>query len=177
MLGKWDKWYEKADTMGSFAYGDTVTYQLAANFLADMEEVEDWGCGTGGFKRLFKGKYSGIDGSDNPFVDKVVDLRTYRSNVDGIMMRHVLEHNYDWKDVLSNVMSSFNKKFCLVLFTPFAKTTDQVAHNKKHGVDVPDISFKKEDIESFFKDLKWKLEDNLKTRTGYRVEHIYYVEK
>lgn len=177
MLGKWDGWYEGVDTIGSFRYGNTVTYQLAADFLSDIKEVEDWGCGTGGFKRLYKGKYTGLDGSANPFVDKVVDLRTYRSKVDGIMMRHVLEHNYDWAAILLGAVSSFRKKFCLVLFTPFVETTHEIAHNKKHGVDVPDIAFNQKDIERFFKGLNWRLQDNIKTRTGYRVEHVYYVEK
>lgn len=177
MLGKWDGWYKDVNTMGSFAYGDTVTYRLAAEFLADMPEVEDWGCGTGGFKRLYQGKYTGLDGSANPFVDKIVDLRTYRSSIDGIMMRHVLEHNYDWPEVLTGAVSSFKKKYCLVLFTPFTTATHEIAHNKKHGVDVPDIAFDKKDIERFFAGLKWRLEDNIKTRTGYGVEHVYYVEK
>lgn len=177
MLGKWDNWYKNVTTMGSFAYGDTVTYRLAAEFLADMPEIEDWGCGTGGFKRLYQGKYTGLDGSANPFVDKIVDLRTYRSSVDGIMMRHVLEHNYDWPEVLTGAVSSFRKKYCLVLFTPFMTATHEIAHNKKHGVDVPDIAFNKKDIEHFFADLKWRLDDNIKTRTGYGIEHVYYVEK
>ena len=175
MLGKWDKWYKGVKTM-KFG-GDTTTYKLAADFLADMAEVEDWGCGTGGFKRFYKGKYTGIDGSATPFVDKIDDLRTYRSNVDGIMMRHVLEHNYDWKDILAGAVSSFRKKYCLVLFTPFDEVTHEIAYNKKHGVDVPDISFSKKDIERFFEGLKWRLQDNLKTRTGYGVEHVYYIEK
>lgn len=177
MLGKWDGWYKNIKSQGSFRYGNTVTYQLAADFLADVAEVEDWGCGTGGFKRLYNGKYIGVDGSANPFVDKVADLCTYRSSVDGIVMRHVLEHNYDWADVLAGAVSSFRKKFCLVLFTPFMDTTGEIAHNKKHGVDVPDIAFNKKDIERFFEGLKWRLQDNIKTRTGYGVEHVYFVEK
>ena len=117
------------------------------------------------------------DGSANPFVDKVADLSRYRSSVDGIMMRHVLEHNSAWPEVLGGAVSSFKKKLCLVLFTPFMDTTQQIAHNKRHGVDVPDIAFSRTDIEAFFEGLKWRLEDNIKTRTGYRVEHVYYVEK
>lgn len=177
MLGKWDGWYKDVKKSGSFRYGNTVTYQLAADFLADMAEIEDWGCGTGGFKRLYQGKYTGLDGSANPFVDKVVDLRKYRSSVDGIMMRHVLEHNYDWEAVLAGAVSSFKKKFCLILFAPFQVTTREIAHNKKHGVDVPDIAFRRLDIERFFEDLQWRLQDNIKTKTGYGVEHVYYVEK
>lgn len=174
-MGKWNKWYKDVKTMGS-ANGQE-TYKMAADFLADMSEVEDWGSGTGGFKRFYKGKYIGIDGSVTPFVDKIVDLRTYKSEVDGIIMRHVLEHNYDWEKVLAGAVSSFKKKFCLVIFTPFVKETHEIAHNKKHGVDVPDIAFSKKDIERFFKGLKWKLQKNLKTKTGYRVEHVYYVKR
>ena len=174
MLGKWNKWYKNTKAIKSF--GDKKTYKLAADFLADIDEVEDWGCGAGGFKQFYKGKYIGIDGTDNPFVDKVVDLRTYKSSVDGIMMRHVLEHNYDWSEILRRALLSFRKKFCLILFTPFVKVTKEIAHNKKHGVDVPDISFSREDIECHFESLKWRLQ-SIKTRKGYNIEHIYYIEK
>ncbi|OGK52594.1 hypothetical protein A2966_03575 [Candidatus Roizmanbacteria bacterium RIFCSPLOWO2_01_FULL_41_22] len=177
MLGKWDSWHKGVKSNYSFRYGNTVTYQLAADFLADVNEVEDWGCGTGGFKRLYKGKYIGIDGSVHPSVDKLVDLRRYRSSVEGIMMRHVLEHNYDWEKVLAGAVSSFIRKFCLVLFTPFTDTTQEITHNKKYGVDAPDIAFNRNDIERFFEGLKWRLQDNIKTNAYYGVEHIYYVEK
>lgn len=178
MLGKWDGWYKDLDMRkpGPFRYGNTVTYSLAAQFLKDVPEVEDWGCGTGGFRRLYTGKYVGVDGSANRFVDKVADLTEYVSEVDGIMMRHVLEHNPDWKDVLDNAVKSFRKKFCLVLFTPFSDETREIARNEAHGVDVPDISFRREDIEERLVGCTWKTE-TYKTNTGYRVEHIYYIEK
>lgn len=177
MLGKWDGWYKDVKEMSSFRYGDTVTYKLAADFLADMDEVEDWGCGTGGFKRFFKGKYVGVDGSKTPFVDKVADLREYRTSVDGIMMRHVLEHNNDWKKVLTNALASFNKKFCFIIFTPFSNgETKILKENLKYGVDVPDISFAKEELEKYLTGITWRMKTH-KTKTGYGVEHIYYVEK
>ena len=35
-IGKWDGWYKNLpDTPGSFQYGDTLTYELAAKFLED----------------------------------------------------------------------------------------------------------------------------------------------
>lgn len=176
MLGKWDSWHKNVKRMSSFRYGNTITYQLAEDFLKGME-VEDWGCGTGGFKRLHKGGYIGVDGTQTPFVDKIVDLRNYKSSVDGIMMRHVIEHNYDWKTVLENAVFSFKKKFCLVLFTPFTDETKVIAQNKKFGVDVPNISFNKKDLESCFEGLTWKLTENIKTRSGYSVEHVYFLEK
>lgn len=174
MLGKWDKLYK--NTKHVKFYGDTRTYRLAGEFMKNMAEVEDWGCGTGGFRKFYSGKYTGIDGSANPFVDKIVDLRTYRSSVDGIVMRHVLEHNYDWELILRNALASFKKKFCFIIFTPFVERTGEIAHNKKFGVDVPDIAFNKGHIEAALYGLRWRMESH-KTNTQYGTEHIYYVEK
>ena len=176
MLGRWESWYSKVGALGSIQYGDSVTYNLAAKFMSDVSELEDWGCGTAAFKKFYGGKYIGIDGTNNPFVDKVVDLRNYRSSVDGIMLRHVLEHNYDWKGVLENALLSFKKKLCLVIFTPFVEATHEIAHNGTSGVDVPDIAFNKQELESFFSDLQWRVETR-DTRTQYKIEHIYYIEK
>jgi hypothetical protein len=178
-VGKWDNWYRGVDptTPSSFRYGDTITYRMAAAFLADVSEVEDWGCGTAGFKRFYRGKYVGVDGSQTPFADKIVDLCAYESKVDGVVIRHVLEHNVKWEAILSAAVRSFQKKFCLVLFTPFSEVTHQVGHNLQYGVDVPDLSFKREDIERHFQDLKWELSDNIKTDTGHGVEHVYFVWK
>lgn len=176
MLGRWDRWNKNIKNMGAFRYGDTITYKKAAEFLADMEGVEDWGCGAAGFKRFYKGKYLGVDGSKNPFVDKIVDLAEYKSEVDGILLRHVLEHNYQWEKVLQNAVDSFQKKLCLILFTPFVEETKEIAHNRQHGVDVPDLAFKREDIEKLFDGTKFSSE-TLTTDTGYKVETIYYVER
>jgi hypothetical protein len=177
MLGKWDGWYKNVNTAGPIHYGDEITYRLAGDFMADIDELEDWGCGNGGFRKYYKGKYVGIDGSASKFTDIVADLRTYRSNADGILVRHILEHNYDWKTVLQNAVASFNKKLCIIFFTPFVEETKEIAHNKKHGVDVPDIAFNQKEIEKFFEGLQWRVQENIKTRTGYRVEHIYFIEK
>jgi hypothetical protein len=178
-IGKWDHWYEHVDpeVMSAFRYADTVTYSMAAAFMVDVQKVEDWGCGTGGFKRFYRGNYVGIDGSRTPFADKIVDLCNYESNVDGIVIRHVLEHNYQWETILNAAVRSFNKKLCLILFTPFADTTKEIAHNRQHGVDAPDISFRREDIESKFAGLHWELFDNISTPSGYGVEHVYFVWK
>ena len=178
-LGKWDGWYSNItpDDIGAFRYGDTETYQMAAEFLSDLESVEDWGCGTGGFKRFCKSPYIGIDGSKTPFADKIVDLCKYRSSVDGVMMRHVLEHNYQWEKILANAVASAKKKFCLILFTPFQTEGSIVlAQNLKYGVDVPDLGFRREDIEKHF--AGWDFESStLSTATGYGIEHVYLATK
>src|SRR5262249_21544228 len=102
----------------SFRFADTATYRLGAKFLEDCAVVEDWGVGAGGFKR-YRPDAIGIDGSKTPFADKIVDLVSYRSNVDGIFIRHVLEHNYDWPRILDNPLHSA-KKVCVLFFVPFS---------------------------------------------------------
>lgn len=176
MLNKWSNWYKDVKRIGSFRYGNTASYQKAADFIGELD-VQDWGCGAAGFKRVYKGHhYIGIDGTKNPFVDVVVDLRYFVSKVDGIVMRHVLEHNYDWRKVLENALVSFDKKFCLMIFTPFQDETKEIAHNAKDGVDVPDIGFKQSDIEDYLAPFKWWME-TIDSHVHYRKEYIYYIER
>jgi hypothetical protein len=184
MSDKWNDWYKNLslDLCGSFRYGETITYELGYIYLQDCDKIEDWGCGAGGFKRFFvndnTNKYIGIDGSKTPFADIKTDLTTYSSNVDGIFMRHVLEHNYDWKLILENTCKSFTKKMCLVLFTPFSDETIQIAHNLQNGVDVPDISFDKNELINIFEKYHINYElSTLTTQTGYNIEHVFYLQK
>lgn len=182
-VGKWDVWYKdltvEDSNFGAIWYADTITFKMAAMFLNDLDTVEDWGCGTGSFKKYCKGKYVGIDGSKTPWSDKVVDLCNYTSSVPGILMRGVLEHNYEWQKILDNALQSFTNKFCLILFTPFAEKTYEVASNRHHGIDVPDISFCQEDIEDRLRSagVTWDLAKNVPTNTGYGVEHTYFIER
>jgi len=183
-LDKWNGWYStlsKDSSPSEFLYGNTVTYQKGYDFLKTCKNVEDWGCGTGGFKRFFTDNscsYIGIDGSNTPFSNIKADLATYTSNTEGLYMRHVLEHNYEWKQVLRNALYSFKEKMCLVLFTPFAPETAEIAHNLKHGVDVPDLSFSKQELISVFNEYPIEYEiESLNTQTGYGVEHVIYIQK
>ena len=92
--------------------------------------------------------------------------------------RHVLEHNYEWKLILENACKSFKQKMCLVLFTPFSDETKEIAHNLKHGVNVPDISFDKNELINIF--IRYNIKYELviiNTNIGYNVEHIYYINK
>ena len=185
MVDKWNNWYKDLSTkdIGSFKYGDTVTYKLGYTYLQSCNTIEDWGCGTGGFKRFFINnetfpKYIGVDGSKTPFADIKADLTKYVSTVDGIFMRHILEHNYDWKAILENACRSFTQKMCLVLFTPFTSETKELAHNLCHGVDVPDLSFDKNEILKIFE--KYNITYDLSTfntDTGYNIEHVFYLTK
>lgn len=184
MADKWNNWYKNLtqEQCGSFVYGDTETYKIGYTYLNTCDKIEDWGCGAGGFKRFFlqdgSHKYSGVDGSETPFADIKTDLINYQSNVEGIYMRHVLEHNYEWKQILENACQSFTKKMCLVLFTPFNTPTKEIAHNLKHGVDVPDLSLDKNELLDIFKkyNIQYKL-ITLITNTGYNIEHVFFLDK
>src|SRR5688572_4685695 len=110
-LGKWDEWYGSSEVAEPF--GDTQSYRIGADYLDDCEIVEDWGCGKGWFSKFRTHNCLGIDGSRSPFASRVVDLEEYTSSVDGIFMRHVLEHNYQWKKILRNAIESFDKKMVL----------------------------------------------------------------
>jgi SAM-dependent methyltransferase len=173
MKGLWD--YKKAEA--PFPYGgDDLTYKKAMDFLSDCEVVEDWGCGTAYAKRFCTiPKYVGIDGSESKFADKVADLREYVSEADGILMRHILEHNHDWRKVLENALKSFKKKFVLVIFTPFQEKTKVLALNAGYG-NVPDIGFRKQDLEDLLQGFAYS-EQALRTKTQYGVEHIFFVQR
>jgi len=177
--GKWDTWYANLSVgdpeTGGIRYGDGVTYLMAAAFLADMTDIEDWGCGTGAFRQFCQTKYVGIDGSRTPFADHIADLTRYRSTPDGIMLRHVLEHDYQWDKILANALASFRRKLFLCLFTPFATTTHEIAHNRASGVDVPDLSFARADIEHHLVGLNWQVFPEIPTISQYKMEHVYLV--
>jgi hypothetical protein len=180
-VGKWDQWYEGLSaTPGAFKYSDTITYELGCDFLSDCAVVEDWGTGAGGFKR-FRPDAIGVDGSNTPHAEKkYIDLVNYVSPCDGIFMRHVLEHNYEWAAVLRNALRSATKKLCIVLFTPLSETGSQeIAHNKIHGVDVPDMSLGRDELGSVLKEfpLKEVKMGQIESATGYGLEYILYIEK
>lgn len=170
---KWEGWYAGVETPRP--YGDTSTYRKGAEFLSDCGTVEDWGCGLGWMRNFVPAdRYVGVDGSASRFADRVVDLETYRSDVDGVFMRHVLEHNYRWEKILENALASFRHRFVLVTFTPYTETTREIAFNEDPGV--PDISFAKEDLTRHFVGLSWR-EETFATDTQYGTETIYFVER
>jgi hypothetical protein len=136
----------RADAAG---YGAVASYQLAAIFLEDCHDVEDWGCGFGTFSRYcLSPHYVGIDGSESPAADAVVDLRTYRSDVEGILVRHVLEHNpTGWRQIFTNAIESFSKKMVLVIYTPFGDVTRNIRRRSPTDIWVPvAMSFRKDDL-------------------------------
>jgi hypothetical protein len=181
--GLWDSDYSHG-CYNRQVYGDDMSVRRGVAFLAVPEicTVEDWGCGYGGVKLYLAPhqRYIGVDGSSSKFADVIADLEYYRSNVDAIFMRHVLDHNPNWHLVLKNAVASFAKKMVLVLFTPFQETTRVLREYPAWGETVHsmwDIGFNRDDIVQGVESCSWSSEENLPSRTGYGVEHIFYLEK
>lgn len=169
IIGKW--------TYGaspSFAYGGEASYVKAMEFLDGPYIIEDWGCGTAWARKYVKrGRYIGLDGSWSMHCDQIVDLREYKSSADAILLRHVLDHNWEWRKILENALASFQKKLCLILFTPFGPETKQIATTWE---TVPDISFKKEEILEYLKPFQFT-EETMDSHTQYRKEHLFFVTR
>ena len=172
----WKKSYEGRPDIKMF--GSSMTYEMAAEFLDDCDIVEDWGCGRGGFTLFRKKPIIGVDGTSTPFVHKIADLREYTSNVDGILLRHVLEHNRNWDKVLVNAINSFRKKLCVVLFVPLSEDgTKEVS--KIEDPDIPTLSL---DKDGFLGHLNCGLVDytyvgRLHTDSTFRNEHVYLITR
>ncbi len=144
-VGQWDRHY--AGITEAEPYGLSLTYLYAAAFVEDLESMEDWGCGNAWLKRCMDRPeiYRGIDGSSSPFADEIDDLATRQTSVAGIVLRHVLEHNDNWQEVLDNAIACARERLCIVLFTPLAEETT-VLHREPDYGDVPVISFSLVDI-------------------------------
>lgn len=181
-LGKWDPWYSQlSPDAAPQPYGATPTYEMGARWLRDCEVVEDWGCGKGWMREVLLGRgrqvYIGIDGSDSPFADEVADLVEYRSEVGGIFMRGVLEHDYRWEKILENAVASFTHRMALVLFTPMIdRGSKEIGFTKELGV--PDLSLGHGLLMTHFEPLAfcaWR--DIESPGTAYGTERIYFLEK
>ena len=164
------------------SYGSHTTYTAGADYLDGLAMLEDWGCGRGFFRtRLRLSHCRNIDGSPSPNVDRVADLTQYESRVNGIFIRHVLEHEWDWQKILANALRSFEQRMMIVLFTPWSN--DDITKNiavdavAESGIDVPDLSFSKPEMEEILAPYHPHFVDSLITRTQYRVEHLIYLHK
>lgn len=180
MKHKWD--YSGVSEM-CFSDEKQESYKKSAEFLGDT--VEDWGCGTGWSKRYFK-NYKGIDGSLSKEVTEAIDLTTYTSDVNNILIRWVLETNSEWKQILENVKKSFRKRFCLIICNPFTDETHigyyhtpiKADGTEMEGQTIPEIYFNKQDLLDCFPESEYRVsEETIKVKHGYGKEWILYVEK
>lgn len=180
MLGRWDPWYRGGTGKRLAAcYGPSDTYVAAEAWLKGLA-VEDWGCGYAQFREFHEGPYRGVDGSAG-WADVVADLTVYRSSPtarpEGILLRHVLEHNRDWRRILMNAVTSFDKRMVLIVFTPDSGTRKEKVLAHVDAVDVDDLSLPFAEIEAFFGDCKVLDRQHYPTATGYQGETLWRVEK
>lgn len=180
MIGMWDGWWDGSPD-SPYALGEITTMRLAAEWLDEAcVHVEDWGCGSAYAKRFFvNASYRGVDGS-GPKADVIADLREYTSSVDGVLMRHVLEHNYEWRRVLENALRSAKKRLALIIFTPRMPATQVLRWNAMRPdatIGVPDIGFAPFDLLTAIGDGWAVRETSHKTETVYGWERIMYAER
>lgn len=161
-------------------YGtDTRSYEKAMGFLDESRcLIEDWGCGTAFAKQFVKkGIYWGIDFTPSRFCDVVADLATrlYDHKLpDCILLRHVLEHNYNWRDILRNAARICRWRMVIVLFTPLQAEGDKVLGMSWDTV--PDLGLQQTAFEEILKDftLQWEEYDS---ELPYGREWVIYAER
>lgn len=178
-VGAWDRWYRGLDKDDPQPYGDTTTYVIAERHLKRLK-VEDWGCGKGWFRSVHVGRYVGVDGSHTPFADITADLVTYRSDPrpSGILLRHVLEHNHQWEQILGNAIASATRRLAIILFTPMSKTggTVTLGSTRMGDVMVPDLSLPHERILAALSG--WETDwSDYTTATQYGRERVYLARR
>lgn len=143
VLGKWEPMYKNVTEPWPYLIdGSDETYRLGAALLQGML-VEDWGCGLGWFKTFHDGLCIGIDGTPSVGADIVEDLATRETSTPGLFMRHVLEHNENWEEILSNAVASFTKRLVLVLYTPLQEETRLI---QQCGIGVVELGLALKDI-------------------------------
>ena len=148
-MNEWDAHH--SELTAPLRYGSTATYAIAADFMVRCSTVEDWGCGGGGLRGYLelanpRVTYRGIDGSHSVYADQQCDLTFYRpTGVEGVVLRHVLEHSYNWATILDNAIGAFTNRLCVVLFTPWVANT-HVLHLEPGYDNVPVIAFAERDI-------------------------------
>lgn len=102
-------------------FGTDDTYKLAAEWLKPCRTVADWGGAKGYFRQFLPPDtaYMLVDGTKqvDGFV-RVVDLAKYRGRSEGILLRHVLEMDANWKTILENALVAFHHRMAVVTFTP-----------------------------------------------------------
>ena len=116
-------------------YGQEQSYEIGMGWLSSCNLVEDWGCALAYAKNFRVGAYLGIDGTPGA-ADIIADLSEYRSSVEGVHMRGILEHNYDWRVILGNAIASFKKRMSLMLYVPMQEK-EEVRSKKPVEIALP----------------------------------------
>jgi hypothetical protein len=125
------------------------------------------------------GCYFGIDNDPSADSDLAADLASYTSTCDGILVRHVLEHDLRWRNILSNALASFRRRMVLVVSTPFVRATIDSHGVHEFATDdcAPELHFCRGDLVRELRGLSFRLEENVPTDSPFGREHVFYVSK
>lgn len=180
-VGKWDRHY--AENPYVIPMGASPAYKMGAEAFrrAGCHAVEDWGCGYGWFEVALGREapqiaYTGVDGSNGPTRRVIDDLVTRTTSVDGIFMRAVLEHNYDWEALLDNALRSVTKTLVLALFTPFADKPPHVELRFEDDFGVPTLALHEATLYEHFEDLTVSTTAFVSPNTAYGIETLITVD-
>lgn len=176
MKGKWNY-----DGLGKVHYGHHETYEQPAAWFDEIGgTLEDWGCGCAVMKEYVKKcKYVGIEGSKNEYADRCdVELADYISSPDCLFMRHVIDHNIEWRKILTNALNSFKRRMVLVIFhDPGPETKVLFRHSSPKFPGVPDLQFALHDLYSLIIPYLVKVRLVQKNSESPNNETAFYLEK
>lgn len=182
-LGLWEPTYRSRP---AFPYGTDKTYLIGAKYLSCCQTVEDWGCGTQWFRRVMNQvdptvRVLGLDGSAG-FCDRVVDLHQYipQPRPEGIFLRHVLEHNREWRTILEHALTSFEKRMVLVLFTPFSERETLLSeYSFPTGGSCPYLSLSQAELGRILygHGLHFRVETMPSPETEFGLETVYWISR
>lgn len=177
---KWPKPDLYKNTQSKFRYGrDDTTYRIAGQYLSGAGLVEDWGCGTTYAREFIGAPYRGIDGAMSKWASEKVELTKYKSQVPKILMRHVLEHNIEWRQILENMLQSFTDRAVLILFTQPSRAQSKDC-NIDPANDIPTFELCEKDLnEILFSKIMLDITmEEMKTDTApYGYECMYFIER
>lgn len=153
------------------SYGAPDTYRLAAAWLKDCASVDDWGGGTGYFGPWLPSScaYRVVDGTLQVVEQRLADLARFDEPSDGILLRHVLDVNADWRAILLNALAAFRRRMVVVTFTPDAEESRVV----KVKTGWPIIHFNPADLKQLMG--RHLVRDEV-VQTSHP-ERIYYLER
>ena len=185
-LSLWENFWKGRNSKNEYSNSkeSNKTMLLSAEIFKNnnVKSIEDWGCGNCVFRYYLDKdiKYIGIDGSNTSYQDKIEDLTQYTSKSDGVYIRHILEHNDEYKKILENAIMSFENTLILVLFTPFTNknNTEILTTCNLEGRIIPDIAFNKNYIISLIEQNRcsYQLIENIESKTSYKFENIFIIK-
>ena len=170
IVGRWQ--YGNAEPCPD---GDDVTYRKGMAFLDGHGTIEDWGAGTGYARRF-------VDPKRVPRRRRQPEprRRPHRRPARAIARTPTASSCAtssstipDWRTILENALRSFRRRMVLVVFTPFAAETHEIALVAGHprpGASARTIWWRHFEGSTGAR-------RRVETNTEYLREHVFYLER